>query len=351
MDDSDVVASPGPRAPVTLEITVSPVDWRHAEHVLPHQMRQWAGQVDDVQFTLNAQASRGRYGAADLRQRGSLEALLADLTAEHPHARTLPVDYSDRAVAAVSEGFYGGRPVPPRNHDGGPFYSYLFGWHAARHDLVLHMDSDMLFGGGSQAWVDEALEVLRTEPEVLCCSPLPGPPTPDGLLPERIERQHAAAGSPPRLEQRPWPAYRLSGCSTRLWLFDRRRLVDALGPLPLERPRLRSHLRARLEGHPAYELPEVTLSRLMQRNGFSRLDLLGSGPGMWSLHPTMRSEHFYQQLPALIGRIERGDVPEAQRGDYDLNDSMIDWTSGRGALRRNTWWRRLSRRALLSVRG
>ncbi|WP_432491949.1 hypothetical protein [Kineococcus gypseus] len=335
--------------PVTFEITVSPTDWRHAVHVLPHQLRQWAGQVDDVQFTLNLQQRAGRYGTAADEGLRTLRALLDELCERHPNAHVVEVDTSDAARAAVSERFLGGRPVPLKNHDGGPYYSYLFGWHAARNDLVLHTDSDMLFGGGSQAWVGEALEVLRTRDDVLCTAPLPGPPTADGVLPERVRAQHARMGGEPRREPLDSLAYRLHGCSTRLWLFDRATLSRRLGGMPVEAPRLRSALRARVEGNPPVELPEKSMSRRMNELGLYRVDLLGSGAGMWSVHPTMRSEEFYAALPELVARVESGDVPDAQRGDYDLNDSMVDWTSAREALRRQTWPRRLARRATRPV--
>lgn len=331
--------------PVTFEITVSPTDWRHAVEVLPHQLRQWAGQVAEVQLTLNLAARSGRYGTAEQAGMRTLLSLLDDLCREHPHARVVEVDYGPAARAAVAERFFAGRPVPDRNHDGGPFYSYFFGWHAASHDLVLHTDSDMLFGGGSQAWVGEALDVLATHPDVLCTAPLPGPPTPDGALPPRIAEQHTRMGGPPRRLDAPPVAYRLHGCSTRLWLFDRSTLAERLGgTVPLDAPRLRSALRARLEGHPPVDLPERTMSRRMNRLGLARIDFLGSGAGMWSLHPTMRSEEFYAALPRLVARVEAGDMPAAQLGDYNINDSLVDWSSAREALRRQRWPRRVARR-------
>ena len=68
------------------------------------------------------------------------------------------------------------------------------------------------------------------------------------------------------------------------------------------------------------------------------MDLLGAAPGMWSLHPPYRSEQFYGELPRLIERIETGNVPDAQRGDYELNDSMFDWSSARRrAMLRRLW--------------
>jgi hypothetical protein len=54
-----------------------------------------------------------------------------------------------------------------------------------------------------------------------------------------------------------------------------------------------------------------------------RVDFLGRGPGMWSIHPEHRTPAFYRALPALVARIEAGDVSEAQRGSYDLDPSMV----------------------------
>jgi hypothetical protein len=50
---------------------------------------------------------------------------------------------------------------------------------------------------------------------------------------------------------------------------------------------------------------------------------------MWSLHPEWRSEAFYEALPGLIERVEAGDMPEEQLGDYDVGDSLVDWSSVR----------------------
>lgn len=329
-------------APVTLEITVAPVDLPHAVHILPHQMRQWAGQVDEVQFTLDLHQSRGRYGAGAEERRPQLEMLLDDLCDRWPNAHVREVDYSAAMTAEVGERFFGGLPVPAKHHYGGPIYSYFFGWHAARHDLVFHLDSDMLFGGGSQTWIREAVDLLRERPDVLLCSPLPGPPTADGRLPDRMVARH---GQLPSREPHSSLAYGFASCSTRLFLFDRARFVSRLVPVPLERPRLRSQLRARVEGHPRYELPERTITRRMRQMGLRRVDFLGSSPGMWSLHPALRSELFYRELPRLVAQVEAGDMPEAQLGDYDVNDSLIDWTTARAAARGQRWWMRFARQA------
>jgi hypothetical protein len=332
--------------PVTLEITVAPVDLPLAKHTLPHQLRQFGGQVAEIQFTLDLHKSRGRYGAAAEERRPQLEALLEELCQENPHARVEVVDYDPEANRAVGARFFGGRKVPAKHHYGGPIYSYYYGWHRARHDVVFHVDCDLLFGGGSPDWVEEAVRLLRMREDAIIVSPFPGPPPAGGLSEEALRRHRGNhARSPWQLEADP-PAYAFPAASTRLGLFDRVELVQRLGPLPLERPRARSFARALLEGHQPYELPERTLTKLMERRGLWRVDLLGSGAGMWSLHPALRSDEFYAALPELIRRVESGDIPDGQRGDYDLNDSMIDWTSARRAQREQTWSRRLARRWL-----
>jgi hypothetical protein len=45
-------------------------------------------------------------------------------------------------------------------------------------------------------------------------------------------------------------------------------------------------------------------------------------------------------LPQLIARVAAGDIPAGQRGDYDINSSMFDWTD---AIRQKRGSRRFAR--------
>jgi hypothetical protein len=241
--------------------------------------------------------------------------VLAHAVAPYPHARVEPVDYSEAAVARVAERFFDGSFVPPKDFRGGPFYTYFYGLLAARHERVLHVDCDMMFGGGSQHWIAEACKILDTRADVLACSPLPGPPTERGRL-----RTQDALPEPVVPD-----AFRFDKLSTRLFLLDRRALA-ALGPFPLSWPvRLPDKLRALARGGPRYALPEDLVTRAMRRANLVRLDFLGTAPGMWSVHPATRDERFYACLPRLIARIERGDVSDDQRGAYDLSPGMLEW--------------------------
>ena len=308
--------------PVTLEITVAPTDLPHAVEIIPHQLRQWGGQVREVLFTfdLHRTAHGGRFADGWEERRGPMGELLEELCASHPGARMAEVDYSPEKVREVAGAFTGDTTMPAKNTNGAPIYPYFFGLQEARNDLILHLDSDVMFGGGSQTWIEEACDLLAQNPDVLASNPLPGPPTADGSL-----RREPA----PRFEHSS-RAYRFGTLSSRLFFTDRRRLRERLFPLRLLGPiRLISGVKARLHGNPPFRAPEMSISAAMADTGLYRVDFLGAAPGMWSLHPPYRSEEFYLELPRLIERIENGDVPDAQRGDYELNDSMFDWSSAR----------------------
>jgi hypothetical protein len=230
------------------------------------------------------------------------------------------VDYRTETMAEVARAFTDGSVLPAKDTKGAPFYPYFHGLHVAGNDLVFHLDSDLMFGGASQSWTAEAGALLTENPDVLACSPLPGPPTADGEL----RRQPT-----PRFNDHPF-AFRFPTLSTRLFLIDRIRLRERLFPLHLTGPlRSVSRIKARIHGNPPYRAAELMISDAMRAAGLYRVDFLGRAPGMWSLHPPFRSQGFYAELPSLIERIEAGAVPDAQRGDYDINDSMFDWSSAR----------------------
>lgn len=340
--------------PVTLQINLSPADLPVAEHVLPHQLRQLGGQVDEVVLTLDLRMSGGPRRAGWLERLPGMDRLLRETSERHPHVRLSPVDYGDEARRAVSRALFGGAPVPLKNYRGAPIYPYLFGLWDASHDLVLHTDGDMLFGGGSQRWVAEATDFLASHPDVLFVGPLPGPPAPGGVLPAAVAARHAPDGaradrvrlpaSPPQpaRELASSLAYRFTTVSSRIFMFDRRVFAVRVGSFgPSRRPAPRSVATALLEGNPRHEECERTMGRAMRRHGMARVDLLGSGAGMWSLHPPMRSPEFLAALPGLVRRVESGDVPPAQLGDFDVNDSMVDWTSARDRRARTRGARRL----------
>jgi hypothetical protein len=316
------------RPPVTLQINLAPSDYRHARHLLPHQLAAWRGQVDEILLTIDFHRSAGRF--SDRWEEG--KSLIGALAAEQPGARVVEVDYRPAARQRVAADFFGGRPVPQKDFRGGPYYAYFFGLNAAAHDRVLHTDSDIFFGGGSRTWIAEAEQLFAARPEVVFAAPHPGPPAPDGILRSQDARPDSALPA----------AFRFDGMSTRIFYYSRSRVRELIGPLdPLPPPRWRDRIKARVESNPSADLPEHLWSGRMRRRSLTRVEFLGSAPGKWTLHPPYRSADFYSRLPELIRRIEAGELPPGQRGDHDLNATLVDWAEGVEALRTNRWWRRL----------
>lgn len=303
----------------TLQINLAPTDLLHAKYILPHQLKQWAKQVNDILLVVDLHQSRGRFSEGWHERLPGLRQLIEAQRLVYPRIRVEEVDYSEAVATQLASLFFDGRTLPQKDFLGGPFYSYFFGLYAAKYDYILHMDSDMMFGGSSSTWITEAVQLLRENTDALICSPLPGPPTSNGqLISQTLE--------PVSL---PFPAFRAKRFSTRIFFLDRRRFYDRIRHLPLSQPAKHLVWRARAEGNPPYDLPEVILTHALLKHGLERIDFSGSEPGMWSLHPPYRSSLFYESLPALIQQIETGNVPEEQRGCHDLNESMIDWSSAK----------------------
>jgi hypothetical protein len=311
---------------VTLQINLTAADLRHARQTVPHQIRQLADQVAHVVLNIDEGAAESKDGSGQGRpdEREALERWLSQMRAEHAHLSTQPVDYSPEATRRVADTLYAGQ-VPPRvDFRGRPIYSYLEPLVSAPTDWVLHLDSDMLLGGGGSNWVADAQESLRRGDGYILASPYPGPPRDDG----RVSRQ-------PGVEYVEGPnAISVPNMSSRVFLMHRPTFVRRLAPLPLLRAPWKGRLWTLRQPNPPFEKLELAVTARMNELGLRRLDRLGTPPGMWSLHPPYRSETFYSQLPELIARVEAGDVPLAQRGDFDVNDSMIDWSDARRAMRR-----------------
>ncbi|QQR44937.1 hypothetical protein JKA73_01950 [Myxococcus xanthus] len=318
-------------SPVTLQINLAPTDYPHARLILPHQLRQLGPSVQEVLLVLDLHRSQGsRFAGAWLERKPKMDALLSELSSADPRIRLVEVDYSPSVTKALSEQFFGGSRLPMKDSRGGPFHSYFFGLAAAKHPHVMHLDADMLIGGASRAWMAEAAAQLASREELVSCSPLSGPPRADGTIAgDSRWYEPDAQGS---------HAFRFRRFSSRAFFVDRDALVRRIGPLQAKLAPPIHVLRALRAGNPPYREPENLVTRRLKRRGLWRLDFLGAAPGLWTLHPQYRSPTFYERLPELISRVESGDMPDAQRGQENVHDCLVDWSDVRAARRK--WWRR-----------
>jgi hypothetical protein len=307
------------RVGVTMQISLAPTDLPTARHTVPHQIGVWGDQVDEILLVLDLHRSPGRYGNAWAERLPGMRRLIEDILARCRNCRAVEVDYSEDVVERLSMTYCGGARVPPKDYLGAPFHAYLFAIEAASHDLVFHLDSDMMYGGGSSSWLEQARHLLGAREDVFTVSPLPGPPTSDGSLRSQVEEREPGL---------PF-AFRAASMSTRHFLIDRRSLRARLAPIVLTGPGARARIAAWLDGTPGVKSLEECLSDRMRAEGLLRIEFLGDPPGMWGVHPPYRSTVFYQSLPKLISAVERGTVPDGQRGCHDLNESMTDCTAGK----------------------
>jgi hypothetical protein len=311
-----------------LQINIYPLDLPHLQNSLGNQLKMWAGQVDAISITLDIRrSSAGRYRGDHYEDSlAKMRVLLADLGERESKLKVTEVDYSDAARAKVAQRYFRGGVLPDKAWDGGPFYSYFYGLYAADARYIFHIDGDMLFGGGSHTWISEAIAYMEANLDTLVMAPLAGPPHPD-----RVSGQHKLMGGGyARDLAHASVALEFDHISTRVFFMDMQRFADRVGGVDMLPLSLVQKFKSWVLGHPPIALEaEYLLSKTMVKRGLKRVDLLGSQPGMWSLHPPFRSPAYYATLPDIINRIETGNVPAGQLGDHNLNDSMIDWSSAR----------------------
>lgn len=316
-----------------MQINMHPFDAPHVIHTLPHQIRVWETQVDRILLTVDTgQVNAGRYkGHGFEAAKARLFAFLESMQNHHPKLHIDTVDYGPQARQKLGQLFFSKTPNhPDKAFDGGPFYVYFYGLMRANARYVLHMDSDMLFGGGSTTWMNEAIALLETQPDALVVCPFSGPPKDGGdiNLSLHIGMPGVKYMSLPEKLQLDIPAWRFPTVSTRIFMIDMERFQNRVGSLELLRPNFKRRIRSYAFNQKPLSMPaEEVLSANMISRKLCRLDYMGTGKGMYSLHPPYRSPQFYIALPALIKRIEKGDIPESQRGDFDINSSMMDWST------------------------
>jgi hypothetical protein len=304
--------------PVTLQVNVAPLDYPCVRRTLPHQLKLFAPVVDEILLTFDLRRNSVTYSQVWEDRRPLLRNLLQDCRNRYPNVRVVEVDYSPTMDQRVARQFLGHPPVPHADAGGGPFYAYLFGLYVAKNDSIIHLDGQMIVGGGGAAdWLEEAAKVFEARADVVGISPLPGPPAPDGKLrepPEWWKRDTITPG-----------AYSFNRFTMRAIFIQRARFIKRLGPLGLRLAAPLHVLSGWSAGHPPYRALDVTVSHDMKRKRLVRLAFEGPTPGLWTLHPKVHSPTLVDHLPDVVSAVERNLVPAAQLGDGELQDALPDW--------------------------
>lgn len=295
--------------PVCLQISLTPLDLGHAALILPHQLNFWASACQELLLVWDLNPGP-RLAEPLYRQRWErglsyFELLNQTLQRDYPRLRILTVDDAAERQAQLSARFLAGAPMPLKDFRGGPFYAYFEALERAELDWVLHLDADKIFAGVALPWLSEALAFLQRDARYFCLCPPGGPPRIVGNI-----------------------GY--ANFTSRAYLLDRRNLPSAL---PL---RHRDPERLRTQGlsapvPPYAELPEHLLSDWMHTQGKRRLELRctasGADLGVFSLHPPTDSasarQLFEQHLPRILQLLALGQIPELQRGHFNLQAAWL----------------------------
>jgi len=307
---------------ITLQISLAPSDYKHCVHMLAHQLKVFENQVDEILLTYDTHKSKGRFAVNWEENNAKMWAFLEDFSKTNTKIKLLKIDYSQSKNKEIANKFFNKNTIPSKDWRGGPFYTYFFGIYEAKNDYVFHIDSDMFFGGLSQTWIKEAIELFESDAQILFINPLAGPPNGNGELKNQKDFPYKNKAF----------YFGFETMSTRLFLVNKNRLQQK--PIKnINTLKFRELIRALYKKNPPFKLPEEILSKYMIQNNFIRVDFKSNEPGLWSLHPPYRTEQFYADLPQIIQKIENNDIPESQKGCYDIVDELVDWSEVRNKLK------------------
>lgn len=299
--------------PVTLQINVAPGDYRHCQYLLRKQLELFSQQVSEILITYDSKPRKIQNIDIHEKNKMLFDALFTTLKRDFPSLRVHEIDYSPETTINTYSKYFG-KSIPTHDYRGAPVYGYIYGIEEAKEDFVVHIDSDMFFGGLSQTWVTEALELMKSNENVLVTGPLPGPPHPEKKL---VGQSRYFAFKPGDYH------FGFYSMSTRIFMLNKKRLYGMLKP---HKPAFQQRVFGMMEGFDSLEALEIIISNFMKSKKLIRVDFKGKQPGLWSIHPTYRSEEFYNRIPEMIERVINNDVPEEQLGYYNFSMNFIDWS-------------------------
>ena len=310
---------------ISLQINVSPTDWKICEQLLERQIRFWYNELDEIVLSVESQKSHGKFALDFDKNKEGLLGLIEKMIARYPKTRAHFIDYSPQRNALLSGLFFTAPPIPHKDYRGGPFYCYFDGLAECRNQYVMHLDADMILGGVPDSWLQDAVDLLNSRADYLFVNPLPGPPAAGFHLKAAdfdLRQEYTR-----RLDNY---TFLFPKMSTRVFLTDLHKLRDykiSLKKAPLSPGNVKWFFKNNWNW--GYELPEVLISGMMERNNLFRVDTLGDTPGAtktaacFTLHPLLKPATFIDALPGLLEKIDKDEFPESQRGYYNINSDFF----------------------------
>lgn len=261
-------------------------------HTVPSWLRVFGGRLAQVHIVVDERPPSGRIASNRAHDRASPEVLqevldrFARLDARVQVSTLSKLPHEQYLHAWFTNG------LPDRCQAGTPILPFVAAFEVPDAEFVLRADCDMLFSEGG--WLAEAMRLLETEEADLVEPPRLGTATENA---EARVTTRALMIRPAAFHNRclPIPAHRL----------------DALR---------RAH--RRLQGRPPWLALEQMLE-IERKRGRIRYRVLDRAFGFW-LHVDQRSFPSRERVEDVVGRVESGNVPLAQR-DFGWNFSMEAW--------------------------
>lgn len=220
--------------------------------------------------------------------------------------RVVDINYDANYHKQVYKKHFGTPIRFTHNYKGYPILGSIFSIEECKSNYMLHFDSDMLmYQQPNHNWIAEAVKLMEENPQMMFVRPLAGPP--------KNEK---------KLEQ--FDVFKTFG--SRVYLIDCKRF-DKFLPIPVlwrnynqkwmnNLPTKLQTALSNLTGKGKLDSWEIMVTLGLEQTEYFRANL--TNPAAWTLHPKDRSPEFLAALPNMIARIEAGDFPAQQAGEYDL---------------------------------
>lgn len=286
-----------------------PSDLPFLEATLRHQLRHFSASTAISRRVVVADFSGAEAGAA----RG-LRDMIEGLVDEGAVDATIDVDWDPVTVGESMQRWFGRADTPPRAGRTRPRYQYAHSLDVAERNLVLHLDSDVLFWG-SLDWIDHSPNRFAESEQLLAIVPMAGPPQ------ARMAREWLLG---PRVGRSTWPLgpNRSDSVTTRHVVIHRDRLarlcpLDAVGE----------------------EHFEASVTRSMRVAGLHRLTTIEAEALAW--HPHDHNDNHCRGIERLIRVVEAGGYPYRRWGQpWDIATSgrgYLPWRFARARRQRQSW--------------
>jgi hypothetical protein len=220
--------------------------------------------------------------------------------------RVVDIDYSEATRKQIYQKHFGRDVRFTHDYRGASVFGFIYSLEAIKGDYILHFDSDMLLHQqAGKSWIQEAIGLLQSCPEVMFVAPLAGAPSEDGSLKQRgVSYEKDGRGF-----------YSFKTFTSRKFLIDRRRFEQML-PMHPRWVSWKRRAMSAVTGKSALNVWEIMMSLALQPSSYVRADL--SSPAAWTLHTPDHGATFVQALSDTITKIEQGYYPREQAGNYDL---------------------------------